>query len=131
MQELEDARRVRQEEEELASDAIARDKARRAEREAEVRAQQEAARRKVAEEVREEVGSLGVHADEVILVAAPGDKARVVDQRGVGILVDDSDECIADVSEDVLVLKVRNGGNFHDGKWWYDERTGKTWDGGS
>jgi hypothetical protein len=42
-------------------------------------------------------------------------------------IFDDMDEVITHIPEDVMVFKVRNGGNFcsDSGKWLYSKNTGK------
>jgi hypothetical protein len=35
------------------------------------------------------------------------------------------DECLINMPEDVTVFKIRNGGNFDNGKWLYSNITGR------
>jgi len=47
------------------------------------------------------------------------DKAKICQKHKIRIMFEDQDEYIEHIPEDVLVLKVRNGGNydFKNGKW--------------
>ncbi len=65
--------------------------------------------------------------DELILVTSLEEKAKVIQERGFGIMFDDQDECLQGISPDRAVFKIRNGGNFDYGtqQWLYSERTGR------
>lgn len=65
--------------------------------------------------------------DKVILVDKPEQKAFVIRLHSINVYFDDQDEMLKDIDQEVLVLKVRNGGNFdYDIKTWlYDKNTGK------
>lgn len=67
---------------------------------------------------------LGITYTELILVNTFEQKAVEIKKRGIGIFFDDMDEVIAEIPENVTVLKVRNGGNFEDKKWLYSKKTG-------
>lgn len=54
----------------------------------------------------------GVEYDELVFSQSLQGKGRICVSHGVDLFIDDQDECIADVPGHVLVLKVRNGGNF-------------------
>ena len=60
------------------------------------------------------------------LVLSPSlDKSEIIRSEKINIFIDDQDECVKNINNDVLVLKVRNGGNFAGGKWLYSTITGK------
>lgn len=65
--------------------------------------------------------------DDVILAKSLEHKAEIIRDLGIKIYVDDQDECLMDIDKDVIVLKIRNEGNFEYGskRWLYSERTGK------
>jgi uncharacterized HAD superfamily protein len=69
----------------------------------------------------------GVRFDEVILVNSFKQKADVIREKNIKFFFDDMDEVITHIPEDVMVFKVRNGGNFcqDSGKWLYSDKTGK------
>jgi len=54
----------------------------------------------------------GVEYDEFVFSKSLQEKGQLCVSHRVDLFIDDQDECIADVPERVLVLKVRNGGNF-------------------
>jgi len=70
------------------------------------------------------LNELGIYFDELVL-SPTLDKFNIVCDKGINIFIDDQDECIQNINDDVVVLKVRNGGNFVDGKWLYSKSTGK------
>ncbi len=59
------------------------------------------------------MGAWGVEFDELLIAPTLEGKAQLCATHGVELFFDDQDECIAAVSESVLVCKVRNGGNFN------------------
>jgi hypothetical protein len=65
-----------------------------------------------------------VHADRVIL-ADKLDKSSIIKEYGIKYYIDDMDECLINMPEDVTVFKIRNGGNFDNGKWLYSNITGR------
>ena len=73
------------------------------------------------------VASLGIQADEVILVSSFAEKAEIIAVKGISVYVDDQDEILQHIPEGVTVLKIRNGGNYdyESRKWLYSEQTGK------
>ena len=66
----------------------------------------------------------GIEYDDLICVNKLDGKAAEVKRLGAKAIFDDMDECLYNIPDDVLVLKVRNGGNFEDGKWLYSSDTG-------
>jgi uncharacterized HAD superfamily protein len=50
--------------------------------------------------------------DELVIAPSLEAKGELCGALGVDLFFDDQDECIAAVPENVLVCKVRNGGNF-------------------
>lgn len=73
----------------------------------------------------EDLARYGIRYDEIVLVKTFQQKAVEIARLGIGVYVDDMDEVITHIPENVTVLKVRNGGNFEDGKWLYSKGTGK------
>tara|TARA_R110000765_G_scaffold133313_3_gene232042 strand:- start:270 stop:752 length:483 start_codon:yes stop_codon:yes gene_type:complete len=71
-----------------------------------------------------DIKSYGVRADKVIL-ADKLDKSSIIKEYGIKYYIDDMDECLINMPEDVTVFKIRNGGNFDDGKWLYSTITGR------
>jgi hypothetical protein len=65
-----------------------------------------------ADATRAQLGAWGVAFDELVIAESLEAKGRLCAEHGVDVFIDDQDECIATVPESVLVLKVRNGGNF-------------------
>jgi uncharacterized HAD superfamily protein len=74
-----------------------------------------------------DVKKFGVKFDEVILVNSFKEKADVIREKNIKFFFDDMDEVIMHIPEDVMVFKVRNGGNFcsDSSKWLYSKNTGK------
>lgn len=68
----------------------------------------------------------GIHYDDLVLVKRLQDKAAAIAERNIKIYIDDQDECLQDIPDSVTVLKIRNGGNFEDGRWLYQCSTGKS-----
>lgn len=52
------------------------------------------------------------------------DKSQAIIDNDVKLFIEDQDECLQNIPDHVLVLKIRNGGNFVDGKWLYSDATG-------
>jgi hypothetical protein len=55
----------------------------------------------------------GVQFDDLVHAPTREDKGRICGQLGIELFFEDEDECIIGVPADVLVCKVRNGGNFN------------------
>jgi uncharacterized HAD superfamily protein len=72
-----------------------------------------------ADTTKVQLAGWGIEFDELIIASSLEDKARLCEAHGVNLFFDDQDECIAAVPENVLVCKVRNGGNFNydDQRW--------------
>ena len=70
---------------------------------------------------------LGIRYDELILVNSFGQKAEVIEEKGVMVYFDDQPECLRDVPPTVTVLLMRNGGNFDGDEklWTLSNKTGK------
>lgn len=66
----------------------------------------------------------GVSRAEVILAKSMADKAKIIKETGIKVYFDDTDEVITHIPEDVTVFKVRNSGNYENGKWLYSKYTG-------
>ncbi len=66
----------------------------------------------------------GIYFDKLVL-SPTMDKSGIIRSEGIGVFIDDQDECVLNVDVGVVVLKVRNGGNFDDGKWLYSKDTGR------
>lgn len=64
--------------------------------------------------------------DELILVNSLEEKARIVEERGIGVVFEDQDECIQGIGPSRTVFKVRNHGNYDEAtqRWLYSDRTG-------
>jgi len=54
----------------------------------------------------------GIEFDELVIAPSLEAKGSLCGSLGIDLFFDDQDECIATVPENVLVCKVRNGGNF-------------------
>lgn len=72
----------------------------------------------------EDLARWGIEYDRLITVSKLDQKADIIRQHGVNVYVDDQDECIANIDSSVTVLKIRNGGNFEQGRWLYSTHTG-------
>lgn len=73
------------------------------------------------------VDTFGIRYSEIILVSRFEDKAIVIKDKSIGIYFDDQDEILMHIPDDVVVMKIRNGGNF-DSKsrhWLYSKVTGR------
>lgn len=69
----------------------------------------------------------GMRYDELVLVNSFAQKAEVIRDKKIGVYIDDQDEILMHVPEGVVVLKIRNGGNFDydTTKWLYSAQTGE------
>jgi len=76
--------------------------------------------------IQHDLDELEIRVDDIILVNAFEEKAKVIKEHGVSIFFDDQDEILNHVDENVTVFKIRNGGNFdYDRKkWLYSKVTG-------
>jgi hypothetical protein len=75
----------------------------------------------------QDVAKFGIRCDEVVVVSSFQQKAAEIANRGVAVYVDDQDEILLHIPEGVLVLKVRNGGNYdyESRQWLFSELTGR------
>ncbi len=75
----------------------------------------------------DDLARYGVRFDELVLVSSFAEKAVVLREKKIGVYIDDQDEILMHVPEGVVVLKIRNGGNYHynTSKWLYSARTGE------
>jgi hypothetical protein len=64
------------------------------------------------EATRARLSAWGVQFDDLVIAPSLEAKGELCGTLGVDLLFEDQDECIATVPENVLVCKVRNGGNF-------------------
>src|SRR5581483_4372737 len=64
------------------------------------------------EATRAQLTAWGIEFDELVIAPSLEAKGQLCGTLGVDLFFDDQDECIAAVPENVLVCKVRNGGNF-------------------
>ena len=80
--------------------------------------------RKKAEE---RLAEFEINYDELILVSAFADKAKVIREKGILVYFDDQDEMLQGIGDGVNVFKFRNGGNFdfETQQWLYSEKTGR------
>jgi hypothetical protein len=68
---------------------------------------------------RDQLAAWGIEFDDLLFAPTLEAKGPVCRDHQIDVFFEDQDECIASVPESVLVLKVRNGGNFDfDGKRW-------------
>jgi hypothetical protein len=71
------------------------------------------------QQAEDQLAGWGIVFDELHIARSLGDKGHLCRELAVDIFFDDQDECIVEVDEHTLVLKVRNGGNFDfDAKKW-------------
>lgn len=54
----------------------------------------------------------GIAYDELHFAKTLADKSRLCRELNIDIFFDDQDECIVPVTDQTLVFKIRNGGNF-------------------
>lgn len=64
---------------------------------------------------RAQLAGWGVAFDELVFAPSLESKGDLCRRHDVAVFIDDQDECLADVPESTMVLKVRNGGNFDFG----------------
>jgi len=71
--------------------------------------------------------AFGIRYDELVIVNSFGEKKEVVARLGIGVYIDDQDEVLMHMPESVMILKIRNGGNydFDEKKWLYSKATGR------
>ena len=76
------------------------------------------------EKVRKELQEIGIHFDHIIIT---GNKADYIISEKIEVMVDDNDGYILSLPKNILVLKVREEGNFdfERGKFIYSDRTGR------
>ena len=72
-----------------------------------------------------DLDDMAIRYDTVVLVNSFEQKACEIERLGIGVYFDDMDEVITHIPDTVTVLKVRNGGNFVDGRWLYSNKTGR------
>ncbi len=71
------------------------------------------------EATERQLASWSIEFDELVIATSLEGKGEVCGSLGVDLFFDDQDECIVGVPENVLVCKVRNGGNFNfNGRRW-------------
>jgi uncharacterized HAD superfamily protein len=64
------------------------------------------------EQTEAQLATWGIEFDELVIAPSLEGKGELCAVHNVDLFFDDQDECIATVPENVLVCKVRNGGNF-------------------
>jgi hypothetical protein len=69
-----------------------------------------------AEATRAHLAAWGIQFDELVIAPSLEAKGELCGTFGVDLFFDDQDECIVTVPQNVLVCKVRNGGNFDFGR---------------
>ncbi|MGF1582723.1 MAG: hypothetical protein ACFCD0_25645 [Gemmataceae bacterium] len=62
--------------------------------------------------MRDELTGWGIEFDQLVIAPSLEAKGKLCGTLGVDVFFDDQDECLVNVPESVLVVKVRNGGNF-------------------
>ena len=65
-----------------------------------------------AEHTKAQLAAWRISYDEIVFAGSLSGKGELCRRHGIDVFIDDQDECIVGVPEGVLVLKVRNGGNF-------------------
>jgi len=77
-----------------------------------------------ADRTIQELQAWGIQFDEVIYSPSLEAKGEICERLGVNVFFDDQDECLCEVPESVLSLKIRNGGNFdfEEKKWLSTEK---------
>src|SRR5262249_39933379 len=71
------------------------------------------------EHTRTELAAWGITYDAIVFADSLAAKGELCRLHRIDVFIDDQDECIVGVPESVLVLKVRNGGNFdYAGRRW-------------
>jgi len=79
------------------------------------------------ERAKQYVDTIGIRYSEIILVARFQDKAIVIKDKSIGVCFDDQDEMRMHIPDDVVVMKIRNGGNLDSAsrRWLYSKTTGR------
>ena len=79
--------------------------------------------KKSRRETEKELEKWGIWYEHLIF---SGQKSQVILENGIQVVFENEDEQFHDLPKSVLVLKVREPGNFdfEKGKWIYDKRTG-------
>jgi|ETNvirnome_2_300_1030623.scaffolds.fasta_scaffold12250_4 uncharacterized HAD superfamily protein len=74
-------------------------------------------------DTKKELRDLGIHYNHLIFTA---DKKTAIIENEIEALFEDTDEYFLDVPEEIVVLKIREPGNFDftKKKWIYGNRTG-------
>jgi len=74
-------------------------------------------------ETEKELEKWGIWFEHLII---SGQKSKVILENGIQVVFENEDEQFQDVPKSVMVLKVREEGNFDfgSGRWVYDKRTG-------
>jgi uncharacterized HAD superfamily protein len=65
-----------------------------------------------ADATRQQLAAWCIGFDELVIATSLEEKGPLCGELGIDVFFDDQDECIVNVPENVLVCKVRNGGNF-------------------
>lgn len=65
-----------------------------------------------AQKTCDELAAWRIEHDEIVFAPTLDSKGTLCAQHQVDLLFEDQDECIVGVPESILVLKIRNGGNF-------------------
>ena len=73
------------------------------------------------------VEQFNINYEEIILVNRFEDKAVVIKEKEITVYFDDQDEILMHIPENVVVFKIRNGGNFdyESKRWLYSNATGR------
>ena len=73
------------------------------------------------------MAKFGVRYDEVILVDRSEGKAVVIAEKNIAVYFDDQDEMLQHIPSNVVVFKIRNGGNcdFESRQWLFSRLTGR------
>lgn len=79
------------------------------------------------EKAKNDLDAMFIKYHEIVLVDKPEQKSFVIRLHGINVYIDDQDEMLQGIDPEVLVMKIRNGGNydFESDKWLYDDNTGK------
>ena len=74
-------------------------------------------------ETMAELDEYGIYYDELKITS---DKYNYIINNGINIFIDDTDEFFIHLPESVIVLKIRESGNFdfNQHKWIYGDKTG-------
>ena len=79
------------------------------------------------QKAKDYVDSFDIKYEEIILVNRFEDKAVVIREKNIGVYFDDQDEMLMHIPGQVVVLKIRNGGNFdfQTKQWLFSKVTGR------